>query len=214
MSTRVIIIVNWTLSYDSIIHAWIPKDLHISQPYTKIKSCYTGRTTGEIIGNRLEVLYEYKLQVTNLIKIKEEDCNNCDNCDVYWQGYYNNHLVAFDFSTRNKNLKYNIQTIQEIDGIVRASSMSKLTPIVDNDTDTISNITTTSTTTSTTTTTTTSTTTTTTTSDNISKNHKHHYHKFKLSESIVLCEQCGYTPEELVKTIGYDVDGRLPSCTG
>jgi hypothetical protein len=188
MSSRVIIIVNWTLSPENIITAWIPKDLHISQPYTKIKSCYTGRTTGEIIDNRLEVLYEYKMQVTNLTKIKDDDCDNCHNChncDVYWQGYYNNHLVAFDFSTRNKNLKYNIQTIQEIDGIVSASSMSKITPIVETDTIT-----------------TTTTTTTTTTS--------HRYHKFKLSECIVLCEQCGYTQADLI----YDIDGRLPSCVG
>ena len=203
--SRNIIIVNWTLSPDSIITAWIPKDLHNSQPYTKIKQCYTGHTTGEIIDNRLEVLYNYNVPVTNLSKIID---NECDRFDVYWQGYYNNHLLTFDFCTRNKNLKYNIQTIQEIDGIVSALSRSTFIPSEAIESSSCTD----------TYTTTTITTTNTTTyihnglssSVNITKNHVRNYHKFKVSEGIILCEQCGSTPANLI----YDINGRLPSCIG
>jgi hypothetical protein len=209
--SRMIIIVNWTLSPESIITAWIPKDLHNSQPYTKIKACYTGHTTGEIIDNRLEVLYEYKINVTNLSKIID---NEWDRFDVYWQGYYNNHLLAFDFCTRNKNTKYNIQTIEELDGILSALSTPAATstpaytsiPIESSsyaDTDATTTITT-------------STTyihngSSSSSLLNNNENQKyHHYHKFKVSEGIVLCEHCGSTPANLI----YDVDGRLPSCMG
>jgi len=223
----VIIVINWTLSPDYILYAWIPKDLHISQPYTKIKECYTGRTTGEIIDNRLEVLYEYKVYVTNLSKIID---NDYDNNDVYWQGYHNNYLVAFDFCTRNKNKKYSIQTIEEIDGIVRASLKSMQipppTPISSSSTSITE-----PTIITTTHTTTTHTTTTHYTNNNCcnlynpsedsftlppngNKNNKRRYHKFKISEGIVVCKRCGSTPSNLIETFGYDVDGRLPSCIG
>ena len=209
--SRIIIVVNWTLSPESIITAWIPKDLHNSKSYKKIKACYTGHTTGEIIDNRLEVLYEYKINVTNLSKIID---NEWDRFDVYWQGYYNNHLLAFDFCTRNKNTKYNIQTIEEIDGILSALSTPAATftpaytsiPIEESSSYTDTDATTTITT---------STTYIHNGSSssllNNNENQKyHHYHKFKVSEGIVLCEQCGSTPANLI----YDVDGRLPSCMG
>ena len=121
--TRVIILINWTLSPEYSLHAWVPKDLHISQPYTKIKECYTGRTTGEIIDNRLEVLYEYKVGVTNLSKIID---NDYDTDDVYWQGYHNNYLVAFDFCTRNKKKKYLTFIMNYIDSIIKNGKINKL----------------------------------------------------------------------------------------
>jgi hypothetical protein len=130
---------------------------------------------------------------------------------VYWQGYYNNHLLAFDFCTRNKNKKYNIQTIEELDGILSALSTSAATftsiPI-----ESLSSSSCTET--ETTTTITTSTTYIHNGSSSLLNNNEnqkhHHYHKFKVSEGIVLCEHCGSTPTNLI----YDVDGRLPSCMG
>jgi len=200
--SRIIIIVNWTLSPESIITAWIPKELHMLQSYTKIKECYTGRTTGKLIDNRLEVQYEYKIPVTNLAKMID---NDYDKCDVYWQGYYNSHLVAFDFCTRSKNKKYASQTIEEIDGIVAASSGSTVESSAE--LELVESYTTI---------------TTTTIHHGSSafmdrdrdrdrdRDKKHYSHKFKVSEGIILCEQCGSTPANLI----YDIDGLLPSCVG
>jgi len=188
-------IINWTLSPEYIIYAWIPKELHKSRTYNSIKECYTGITTGEIIDNRLEILYKYNIPVTNLSKIMD---NDYDNSDVYWQGYYNKTKVEFDFATRNTNKKYNIQTIQEIDGIIRNYILQSqsYTPMVE---ETII---------------TTTTTTTTTTNKNITNTYQ--THKFKMSEGVILCEKCGFTQSYLIETINYDIYpyGKLTSCIG
>jgi len=188
-------VINWTLSPEYIIYAWIPKELHKSHTYNPIKECYTGITTGEIIDNRLEILYKYNIPITNLSKIMD---NNYDNSDVYWQGYYNKTIVEFDFATRNKNKKYNIQTIQEVDGIIRnyilQSQSQSYTPMVE---ETI--ITTTSTTT-----------------DNKNNTNTYQSHKFKMSEGVILCEKCGFTQSYLIETINYDIYpyGKLTACIG
>ena len=187
-------IINWTLSPEYIIYAWIPKELHKSRTYNSIKECYTGITTGEIIDNRLEILYKYNIPVTNLSKIMD---NDYDNSDVYWQGYYNKTSIEFDFATRNKNKKYNIQTIEEIDGIIRnyilQSQSQSYTPMVE---ETII--------------------TTTTTTTNKNNTNTYQSHKFKMSEGVILCEKCGFTQSYLIETINYNIYpyGNLTACIG
>lgn len=184
-------VINWTLSPEYIIYAWIPKELHKSHTYNPIKKCYTGITTGEIIDNRLEILYKYNIPITNLSKIMD---NAYDNSDVYWQGYYNKTIVEFDFATRNKNKKYNIQTIQEIDGIIRNYILQSqsYTPMVE---ETII---------------------TTTTTTNKNNTNTYQSHKFKMSEGVILCEKCGFTQSYLIETINYDIYpyGKLTACIG
>ena len=174
-------VINWTLSPEYIIYAWIPKELHKTHTYKPIKECYTGITTGKIIDNRLEILYKYKIPVTNLSKIMD---NEYDNSDVYWQGYYNTIIIEFDFATRNKNKKHNIQTIQEIDGIISNYILQTHSsiPSTSNHNEEIII-------------------TTTTTANNANNANNH---KFKMSEGIILCEKCGFTQSYLIELIGYD----------
>jgi len=195
-------VINWTLSHEYIIYAWIPKELHKSRTYNSIKECYTGITTGEIIDNHLEILYKYNIPVTNLSKIMD---NDYDNSDVYWQGYYNKTSIEFDFATRNKNKKYNIQTIEEVDGIIRnyilqtQSSTPSMTSIIE---ETII--------------TTTTTTTTSNKNTNAINTNTYQSHKFKMSEGVILCEKCGFTQLYLIEHINNNIYhySKLTSCIG
>ena len=108
-----IILVDWTLHKNGIINAWLTKEL-TKQYNSIIQSFYTGRTTGEYNKKEsiLNVLYEYSIPLFNLHKIEENENS------VAWKGYYNNYCFEFDFDTRKQNMKYHIQTIDEIDSII------------------------------------------------------------------------------------------------
>lgn len=108
-----IILVEWTLQENGIINTWLTKEL-TKQYNSIIKPFYTGVTTGEFNkdGSALNVLYEYSIPLFNLHKIEENENG------VAWKGYYNNYCFEFDFDTRKQNMKYHIQTRDEIDSII------------------------------------------------------------------------------------------------
>lgn len=107
-----IIIIDWTLYENGIVNTWLTKEM--TKKHNVIKQFYTGRTTGDYDSKNsiFNILYEYNIPLSNLSKIEENENG------VAWKGYSNNCWFEFDFNTRKQNMKYHIQTKEEIDNII------------------------------------------------------------------------------------------------
>lgn len=110
---KTVILIEWTLIENGIINTWLTKELS-KKCNNKINQFYTGRTTGEFNKEEstLNVMYEYNIPLSNLHKVEENENG------VAWKGYFNNCWFEFDFNTRKQNMKYHIQTKDEIDTII------------------------------------------------------------------------------------------------